>query len=70
MGIVVAVLLFFLDRQNRKKEQDDRDRQMMQDYPRIVSQLNLLLSAGMSTKSAWKKIIDEYKKKKIKGKKR
>ena len=43
---------------------------MMQDYPRIVSQLNLLLSAGMSTKSAWKKIIDEYKKKKIKGKKR
>lgn len=70
MGIVVAVLLFFLDRQNRKKEQDDRDRQMMQDYPQIVSQLNLLLSAGMSTKSAWKKIIDEYKKKKIKGKKR
>lgn len=70
VGIVVAVLLFFLDRQNRKKEQDDRDRQMMQDYPRIVSQLNLLLSAGMSTKSAWKKIIDEYKKKKIKGKKR
>lgn len=70
LGIVIAVLLFFLDRQNRKKEKDDRDRQMMQDYPQIVSQLNLLLSAGMSTKSAWKKVVDEYRKKKVEGKER
>ena len=33
---------------------------MMLDYPQIVSQLNLLLGAGMSSKSAWKKIVDDY----------
>lgn len=70
LGLVIVLLLFFLDRQNKKKVKDDKIRQMMQDYPQIVSQLNLLLSAGMSTKSAWKKIVDEYRKKKNQGNRR
>ena len=37
---------------------------MMMDYPQIVSQLNLLLGAGMSSKSAWKKIVDDYQRRK------
>ena len=64
LGVVIVLLLFFLDKQNDKKVSDDKIQQMMRDYPQIVSQLNLLLSAGMSTKSAWKKIVDEYRKKK------
>lgn len=70
LGLVIVLLLFFLDRQNKKKVRDDKIRQMMQDYPQIVSQLNLLLSAGMSIKSAWKKIVDEYRKKKNQGNRR
>lgn len=70
LGVVIVLLLFFLDKQNDKKVSDDKIQQMMRDYPQIVSQLNLLLSAGMSTKSAWKKIVDEYRKKKNQGNRR
>lgn len=70
LGVLIILLLFFLDRQNEKREKDDKIQQMMRDYPQIVSQLNLLLGAGMSTKSAWKKIVDEYRKKKSQGNKR
>ena len=60
MGILTAALLVCLEKQNEKKEGERRRQQMMLDYPQIVSQLNLLLGAGMSSKSAWKKIVDDY----------
>lgn len=70
LGMAIVLLLFFLDKQNERKDKEARHQEMMRDYPQIVSQLNLLLSAGMSTKSAWKKIVDEYRKKKSQGKSR
>ena len=60
MGLITVLLLFCLERQNEKKEEEKKKQQMMLDYPQIVSQLNLLLGAGMSSKSAWKKIVDDY----------
>lgn len=64
MGILTAVLLVCLERQNEKKAKEKKRQQMMMDYPQIVSQLNLLLGAGMSSKSAWKKIVDDYHRRK------
>lgn len=60
LGLTAAGLLFCLDRQNRKKEQEETREQMLRDYPEIISQMTLLLGAGMSSKKAWKKIVDEY----------
>ena len=64
MGAVTVILLFCLERQNEKKDEEKKKQQMMMDYPQIVSQLNLLLGAGMSSKSAWKKIVDDYQRRK------
>ncbi|WP_143468861.1 hypothetical protein [Lachnoclostridium sp. An118] len=64
MGAVTVLLLFCLERQNEKKDEEKKKQQMMMDYPQIVSQLNLLLGAGMSSKSAWKKIVDDYQRRK------
>lgn len=64
MGLMTVVLLFCLEKQNEKKDEEKRKQQMMMDYPQIVSQLNLLLGAGMSSKSAWKKIVDDYQRRK------
>ena len=64
MGLMTVVLLFCLEKQNEKKDEEKKKQQMMMDYPQIVSQLNLLLGAGMSSKSAWKKIVDDYQRRK------
>ena len=49
------------------KKVRERDLQLSMDYPDVVSRLSLYIGAGMSTRSAWKKMTEEYEKK---GKKR
>lgn len=70
IGVITAVLLVGLEKQNVQKAKEKRQQTMLLDYPRIVSQLNLLLGAGMSTKSAWKRIVDDYQQRKGQRKER
>lgn len=60
MGIISGLLLKALRQQELKKAEDERKRQMMQDYPDIVNKITLFLGAGMTVKRAWKKIVEEY----------
>lgn len=64
LGPLICVLLVCLQRQNEQKEREERERQMMLDYPEIVNKLTLLLGAGMTVKSAWQKIIQDYERQK------
>lgn len=64
LGPVICGLLFCLQRQNEQKEKEDRQRQMMLDYPEIVNKLTLLLGAGMTVKNAWQKIVQDYERQK------
>lgn len=64
LGIVICVLLMALEKQNQKKEEEDRRQQMMLDYPEIVNKLTLLLGAGVTVKSAWQKIVQDYERQK------
>lgn len=51
----------------RKKEADTalrkKERGMQLDYPEIVSRLSLYMGAGISTRKAWERIVDNYEKK-------
>lgn len=60
MGPVLCLLVAALDRQNRRKAKEEREKQMMLDYPEITNKLTLLLGAGMTAKSAWQKIVQDY----------
>lgn len=60
MGIVSAILLLLLERQKERENIKKREVQMMQDYPDIIGKLNLLLGAGMTVKSAWRKMVMDY----------
>jgi hypothetical protein len=46
---------------------EEREQQMLLDYPEIVSSLALLVGAGMTVPNAWKKIAYDYKKRKEDG---
>lgn len=64
LGPVICLLLAGLQRQNEQKEREDRERQMMLDYPEIMNKLTLLLGAGMTVKKAWEKIVQDYERQK------
>lgn len=57
---MAIVLLRVLKSKMQKEEQKKRLQEMEIDYPDIVSQLSLLLGAGMTTRQAWNRIAVQY----------
>lgn len=64
IGIIVAVMLFFLRDRDIKKSVKVRNAQILYDYPEITSKILLYYEAGLSIKSSLEKIVCEYKKEK------
>ena len=60
LGPLCAVLLHFRDRQNLKDREKARRRQLLLDYPEIVSKLMVFLGAGMTVRLAWESIVRDY----------
>ena len=64
ISLFVAIMLFVLKDKDLDKEVEDRQKQMLRDYPNIVSKLLIYFGAGLSIKSALERIVNEYKKEK------
>ena len=64
LALVIAILLFVLKDRDLEKEIEERQKQMLRDYPNIVSKLLIYFGAGLSIKSAIERIVREYKKEK------
>ncbi len=64
LGPVFCLLLVSLQKQNEQKEKENKERQMMLDYPEIMNKLTLLVGAGMTVKKAWEKIVQDYERQK------
>ncbi|SHJ43735.1 type II secretion system F family protein [Parasporobacterium paucivorans] len=63
-GIAAAVLLVVAKDREMQGRVKKREEQMMRDYPEIVTKLTLLSEAGLSMKSSWNRIVEEYEKNK------
>lgn len=63
LGIFTAATVsFFKDREIEDKMKE-RKKQMLIDYPEIVSKIILFMSSGMTMYSVWQKIVFDYKEK-------
>lgn len=60
LGGVVVLMFWIQEKQSLEKEKRERMRQMKMDYPEIISQIALLVGAGLTVKNAWKKIALNY----------
>lgn len=60
LGAVLCALNIWRQKQNRKEEEEKSRARMLRDYPDILSKFTLLLGTGMTLKTAWKKIVDNY----------
>ena len=61
-GCLIAGVLLWKGRQDEKEKLQKKQRQMLGDYPDIVSKFTLLLGAGMTVKHTWLKIVEGYDK--------
>lgn len=68
LGGVMCVLVILADKEKVQQELKKRKRQMILDYPELVNQYILLLTAGMTAKNAWTRMVEEYEKKKEEAK--
>lgn len=64
LGVAIVGTLVVKEKEDKRQEAQRRKQQMMLDYPEIVDKFTLLISAGMTTKNAWYKMVDEYEQKK------
>ncbi len=64
MAILIGILLYAQEIQNREKEREKRRRQMITDYPEVVNKTTLFIGAGMTVKRAWRKIVEDYERQK------
>ena len=53
----------------RKEALKERERQLLLDYPELVSKFTVLLQAGLSARNVWERMVAEYEKQRGKGEK-
>lgn len=70
MALLIGILLIVQKKQTEIQTESERSRQMIRDYPEIVGKLTLYLGAGMTVRRAFRKVVEEYERQKIKTGKR
>ncbi|MCR5746748.1 MAG: hypothetical protein K6G03_03485 [Lachnospiraceae bacterium] len=61
ISVLAALIIYIGKDHDLTKEVVKREREMLLDYPEIVSKLTLLIGAGMTTRGAFEKIVTDYK---------
>lgn len=60
MGTVIAILLYLQDKEKERRSTEKRKRELMKDYPDIVSKLIVFIGAGLSVRQSWESIVIDY----------
>lgn len=61
--VLAGILLWIVAiKETLEKKEKDREKQLLMDYPELISQFTLLLSAGMTITGAWKRLVFQYEK--------
>lgn len=66
VAAVGGLFFYWIRVEKPREEKKKRERQMMADYPDIISKLTILIGAGLSLPQAWMKIAADYEAKKQK----
>ena len=60
LGIAAAILLPLYEKQKESEAKKKKKRELMEDYPEIVSKLTVFSGAGLPVRRAWERIVLEY----------
>ncbi len=59
--MLMSAAVFWAKDRDLEKRVKERDEQMLSDYPELISKLVLYVGAGMTVRSAWKKLAEDGK---------
>lgn len=62
LGLVAAVCIPVAGKRKQEELLQKREQELIADYPELVSKYLLLLNAGLSQRSAWERIVSDYRK--------
>lgn len=57
---VVGMTLFYGNQQEAERKKKERHTGLLRDYPELISRFSLYIQAGMTSKNALGKLVDEY----------
>ena len=60
LTLVAAIFIFFAKDKDLEKELENRDRELIIEYPRLLNKFTLFFNAGMPIKLIWNKLCDDY----------
>ncbi len=63
---LTVILIYFGKDKDLHQKVEERDEQLRMDYPELVSELVLLIGAGMTVSNAWNRITTDYRRKREK----
>lgn len=58
--LAAVVFVYYQKIYKPKTDREKRVKELMQDYPEIVSKISLLMAAGMSSRNAFTRIVNDY----------
>ena len=68
--LIAGVFLYYGKDRELVQKMKAREGEMLSDYPEIITKLSLYMGAGMSIKSSWKKMVEEYDERNLQTKKK
>lgn len=60
LGASGAMLLTVKERSDRQREIKERKKQLLMDYPELLSKMMIFLGAGMTVRNAWEQMTNDY----------
>ena len=60
LGIVAVIMILQKTKQEQRKCRERRERQLLMEYPQLVTQFALLMGAGMNLTTAWAQMVRRY----------
>lgn len=68
LGITFIILFTIVPVGKIKEEEKKREKQLMEDYPKIVNKFVLLINAGLTIRGVFERLVQEYRRNKKKSK--
>ena len=60
LGGTVSVYLLYREKEKMRKAEKRRQEELKRDYPGLISKLTMLLGTGITLRSAWERIVENY----------
>ena len=60
IGVATSIYLIYREREQVKESEKERRKELLREYPGMISKFTMLLGTGITVKNAWGKIVQNY----------